>query len=141
MSIDDLPSARWDTALGAIVTQVIMASVLVAAAATLGATGRPVVLVLTGGSPIELNWAKENVPAILMVWYPGEAGGEAAQQRFAEGGILNQGKQGAELLHKARFSGGIRRVVAAISTAGPAMPAPPAESMPMANIRPSVLVM
>ena len=44
LSIDDLPSARWDTALGAIVTQVIMASVLVAAAATLGATGRPVVL-------------------------------------------------------------------------------------------------
>jgi len=43
----------------------------------LHATGRPVVLVLTGGSPIELNWAKENIPAILMVWYPGEAGGEA----------------------------------------------------------------
>lgn len=43
----------------------------------LQATGKPVVLVLTGGSPIELEWASEHVPAILMVWYPGEAGGEA----------------------------------------------------------------
>ncbi|MGA1530953.1 MAG: glycoside hydrolase family 3 C-terminal domain-containing protein, partial [Kiritimatiellia bacterium] len=43
----------------------------------LHATGKPVVLVLTGGSPIELNWAKENIPAIMMVWYPGEAGGHA----------------------------------------------------------------
>ena len=44
---------------------------------TLHASGKPVVLVLTGGSPIELNWAKEHIPAILMVWYPGEAGGHA----------------------------------------------------------------
>jgi beta-glucosidase len=44
---------------------------------TLHASGKPVVLVLTGGSPIELNWAKQNIPAILMVWYPGEAGGHA----------------------------------------------------------------
>ena len=39
--------------------------------------GKPVVLVLTGGSPIELNWAAENIPAIVMAWYPGERGGEA----------------------------------------------------------------
>jgi len=44
---------------------------------TLHATGKPVILVLTGGSPIELNWAKKHCAAILMVWYPGEAGGEA----------------------------------------------------------------
>ncbi len=43
----------------------------------LHALGKPVVLVLTGGSPIELNWAAENIPAILMVWYPGEQGGQA----------------------------------------------------------------
>jgi beta-glucosidase len=43
----------------------------------LHALGKPVVLVLTGGSPIELNWAAENIPAMLMVWYPGEQGGEA----------------------------------------------------------------
>jgi Mn2+/Fe2+ NRAMP family transporter len=35
----DLPSARLDTAIGAVVTQVIMAAVLVAVAATLGKTG------------------------------------------------------------------------------------------------------
>ena len=43
----------------------------------LHATGKPVVLVLTGGSPIELNWAQAHIPAILLVWYPGEAGGHA----------------------------------------------------------------
>jgi hypothetical protein len=42
---------------------------------------------------------------------------------------------------KPRRSGGTSRVVAAISTAGPAMPAPPADSTPMARIRPQVLVM
>ncbi len=35
----DLAAARWDTALGAVVTQVIMACVLIAAAATLGNSG------------------------------------------------------------------------------------------------------
>jgi beta-glucosidase len=43
----------------------------------LHATGKPVVLVLTGGSPIAIGWAAKNIPAILMAWYPGEAGGEA----------------------------------------------------------------
>ena len=39
LTIADLPAARWDTAFGAIVTQVIMACVLVAMAATLGKAG------------------------------------------------------------------------------------------------------
>lgn len=39
IGIDDLPAARWDTAVGAVVTQLIMAAVLVVTAATLGATG------------------------------------------------------------------------------------------------------
>mgnify|MGYP005836709645 CR=1 FL=1 len=43
----------------------------------LHATGKPVVLVLTGGSPIEIKWAAENIPAIIMAWYPGEEGGNA----------------------------------------------------------------
>ncbi len=43
----------------------------------LQASGLPVVLVLTGGSPIELEWAAANIPAIVMAWYPGEAGGRA----------------------------------------------------------------
>lgn len=39
LTTDDLPAARWDTAIGAVVTQVIMACVLVATAATLGKGG------------------------------------------------------------------------------------------------------
>ncbi len=41
------------------------------------ALGKPVTLVLTGGSAIAANWAKENVPAILDCWYPGQRGGDA----------------------------------------------------------------
>lgn len=41
------------------------------------ATGKPIVVVLVGGSAITMrNWI-DDVPAILDVWYPGEAGGEA----------------------------------------------------------------
>ena len=40
-----------------------------------------------------------------------------------------------------RRSGGISRVVAAISTDGPAMPAPPADSTPIASTRPQVVCM
>lgn len=39
LTLADLPAARWDTAFGAVVTQVIMAAVLVATAATLGIKG------------------------------------------------------------------------------------------------------
>ena len=42
------------------------------------ATGTPVVLVLTNGSAVAVNWAEEHVPAIIDVWYPGEEGGTAA---------------------------------------------------------------
>ena len=40
---------------------------------------KPVVLVIAGGSPIDLSWAhdNENIAAILNVWYPGEQGGHA----------------------------------------------------------------
>lgn len=41
------------------------------------ATGKPVVLVLTGGSPLAVNWADAHVPAILFAWYPGQEGGHA----------------------------------------------------------------
>ncbi|MFW5981601.1 MAG: glycoside hydrolase family 3 C-terminal domain-containing protein [Halanaerobiaceae bacterium] len=40
-------------------------------------TGKPIVMVLLNGSPLELNWPHENVPAILEAWYPGEEGGTA----------------------------------------------------------------
>lgn len=41
------------------------------------ATGKPVVLILTGGSSMAVDWADKNVPAILMAWYPGQRGGNA----------------------------------------------------------------
>ncbi|MDE3104776.1 MAG: beta-glucosidase BglX [Acidobacteriota bacterium] len=41
------------------------------------ATGKPVVLVLENGRPLEINWAAEHVPAILEAWYPGTEGGAA----------------------------------------------------------------
>jgi beta-glucosidase len=41
------------------------------------ALGKPVVLVLMGGSALAVNWANDNVPAILDAWYPGEEGGTA----------------------------------------------------------------
>jgi beta-glucosidase len=41
------------------------------------ATGRPVVLVLLSGRPLDISWAAEHVPAILQAWYPGTEGGNA----------------------------------------------------------------
>jgi beta-glucosidase len=41
------------------------------------ATGKPVVLVLTGGGPLSVPWAAAHVPAIVLAWYPGAEGGAA----------------------------------------------------------------
>lgn len=41
------------------------------------ATGKPVVLVLTSGSALSVNWENENISAIAQVWYPGQEGGNA----------------------------------------------------------------
>ncbi|HEY9167543.1 MAG TPA: glycoside hydrolase family 3 C-terminal domain-containing protein [Candidatus Kryptonia bacterium] len=41
------------------------------------ATGKPVVLVLVGGSALAVNWEDKNLPAIVDAWYPGEEGGNA----------------------------------------------------------------
>jgi beta-glucosidase len=40
-------------------------------------TGKPVVLVLYSGSAVSINYAMENLPAILLAWYPGQAAGKA----------------------------------------------------------------
>ena len=40
-------------------------------------TGKPVVLVLFAGRPMEIKWESENVPAILNVWFPGSEAGYA----------------------------------------------------------------
>ena len=41
------------------------------------ATGKPVVVVLLSGRPLNISWAAEHVPAILEAWYPGTEGGNA----------------------------------------------------------------
>ncbi len=42
------------------------------------ALGKPVVLVLMTGRPLDITWASTHVPAILNIWYPGTEGGHAA---------------------------------------------------------------
>ena len=42
------------------------------------ATGKPVVLMLLNGRPLDITWASLHVPAILEMWYPGTEGGNAA---------------------------------------------------------------
>jgi len=41
------------------------------------ASGKPCVLVLLNGSALAVNWARDHVPAIVELWYPGQAGGTA----------------------------------------------------------------
>ena len=41
------------------------------------AMGKPVALVLLNGRPLSVNWAAENIPAILEAWEPGTEGGNA----------------------------------------------------------------
>lgn len=40
-------------------------------------TGRPIVLVLLNGRPLDLSWENETVDAIVEVWFPGTSGGHA----------------------------------------------------------------
>ncbi|MBV8114606.1 MAG: glycoside hydrolase family 3 C-terminal domain-containing protein, partial [Silvibacterium sp.] len=47
------------------------------------ATGKPVVLVLTNGSALAVNWGKEHANAILDAWYPGEEGGTAVAETLS----------------------------------------------------------
>ncbi len=43
----------------------------------LATAGKPLVVVLTNGSALAVNWANEHANAILDAWYPGEEGGTA----------------------------------------------------------------
>ena len=40
-------------------------------------TGKPIVLVMVHGRAYSIAWEKENIPAIVEAWYPGEQGGNA----------------------------------------------------------------
>ena len=44
---------------------------------SLAATKKPLIVVLTSGSALTINWAQEHAAAILEAWYPGEEGGTA----------------------------------------------------------------
>lgn len=46
-------------------------------------SGKPVVMVLMTGRANSIEWAKENVNAILNVWEPGQAGGQAIAEVLA----------------------------------------------------------
>jgi beta-glucosidase len=41
------------------------------------ATGKPVVVVLVNGRPLDISWASQHAAAILEAWYPGTEGGNA----------------------------------------------------------------
>jgi beta-glucosidase len=47
------------------------------------ATGKPVVLVMTNGSALAVNWAHDHVNAIIDAWYPGEEGGTAVAETLS----------------------------------------------------------
>jgi beta-glucosidase len=49
----------------------------------LAATGKPLVVVLTNGSALAVNWANAHANAILDAWYPGEEGGTAVAQTLS----------------------------------------------------------
>ncbi|MGA2811475.1 MAG: glycoside hydrolase family 3 C-terminal domain-containing protein, partial [Candidatus Acidiferrum sp.] len=50
---------------------------------TLAATGKPLIVVLTNGSALAINWAQQHAAAILEAWYPGEEGGTAVAEALA----------------------------------------------------------
>jgi beta-glucosidase len=49
----------------------------------LAATGKPLVVVLTSGSALSVNWASQHANAILEAWYPGEEGGAAVAETLS----------------------------------------------------------
>jgi beta-glucosidase len=50
---------------------------------TVASAGKPLVVVLTNGSALAVNWANQNANAILDAWYPGEEGGNAVAQTLS----------------------------------------------------------
>ncbi len=50
----------------------------------LHATGKPVVLILLGGSALAVPWADAHLAAVLQAWYPGEAGEAVADVLFGD---------------------------------------------------------
>ena len=72
------------------------------------ATGRPLIVVLMNGSPVNLAWAKANADAIVEAWYPGQAGGLAVGHVLS--GKTNPAGPAADLLSFGRGSAAVRRL-------------------------------
>ena len=53
-------------------------------AVTAAAGKKPVVVVCCSGSALALNWANDNVPAIIQAWYPGQRGDAVADVLFGK---------------------------------------------------------
>src|SRR5205814_993209 len=53
------------------------------------ATGKPLIVVLTNGSALAVNWAQEHASAIIEAWYSGEEGGTAVADVLS--GAFNPG--------------------------------------------------
>jgi beta-glucosidase len=49
----------------------------------LGATGKPLIVVLQNGSALAVNWAQEHANAVVEAWYPGAEGGTAIAETLA----------------------------------------------------------
>ncbi len=49
----------------------------------ISAAGKPLVVVLTNGSALAINWAAAHANAILEAWYPGEEGGAAVAETLS----------------------------------------------------------
>jgi beta-glucosidase len=49
----------------------------------IASTGKPLVVVLTNGSALGVNWAEAHANAILEAWYPGEEGGAAVAETLS----------------------------------------------------------
>lgn len=66
-------------------------------------TGKPIILIVLSGSALSINYADENIPAILHGWYPGARGGKAiAEILFGE--YSPEGKMPVTLPHSGRTS-------------------------------------
>lgn len=50
---------------------------------SVASSGKPLVVVLTNGSALAVNWAKQHANAILDAWYPGEEGGTAVARTLS----------------------------------------------------------
>ena len=49
----------------------------------LAKTGKPMAVVLLNGSALAVNWARQNVRAIIEAWYPGQSGGQAIAETLS----------------------------------------------------------